>query len=382
MNETDTYPSTAQAYVDGVRALFAPAARPKGERGTLEATIAPDIASQAEDLVAVSTELTRAAERRLADEDPQIRQQAANQLLAKALTDLEVSFHLLEAAERAEEGGVVPSAALEAERTLRRAGPTEEHLHIVLSQPPATAEGIDRGAAAPPDVPTARIQLSESAVDALDLISRRASRTGQAALAGLLGLGMAEVAQAAGVVGMDIAQALGQAEKVTRLYNLFRDYAVQAYDTLVALLGPQLAQTAVQKMVKWVEEIKEGQQFGKLLERLYQTEETGQQVQQLVVDSEAELPAFVATLETVNGLDEDFKQKIDLSEKLIKGLKFLALVPAAALPQGRLLTAAAYLVLGGYVVLAGADYVDAQRLERLNRVPGVRQVVETNLGAT
>jgi hypothetical protein len=189
------------------------------------------------------------------------------------------------------------------------------------------------------------------------------------------------VVQAAGVVGMDIAQALGQAEKVTRLYNLFRDYAVQAYETLVTLLGPQLAQTVAQQVVEWVEEVKEGEQFGKLLERLYQTEQTSQQVRQLVTDSEAELVAFVATLEKVDGLDEDFKQKIDLSEKLLKVLKFLALVPAAALPQGRLLTAAAYLVLGGYVVLAGADYVDAQRLERLDRVPGVRQVVETNLGA-
>ncbi len=381
MNETDTYQSTAQAYVDGVRGLFAPAARPKGERGTLEAAIAPDVASQAEDLAAVSAELTRVAERRLADDDPQVRQQAANQLLAKALTDLEISFHLLEAAERAEEGGVVPSAALEAERSIRRAGPTEEHLHIVLGQPVAMAKGIERGPAAPPDVPTARVQLSESVVDALDLISSRASKTGQAALAGLLGLGVTEVAQAAGVVGMDIAQALGPAEKVTRLYNRFRDYAVQAYESLVALLGPQLAQTVAQKVVEWVEEVKEGEQFGRLLERLYQTEQTSQQVRQLVTDSEAELVAFVATLEKVDGLDADFRQKIDLSEKLLKVLKFLALVPAAALPQGRLLTAAAYLVLGGSVVLAGADYVDAQRLERLDRIPGVRQVVETNLGA-
>ena len=380
MNGNDTYQTTAQAYVDGVRALFAPAPAPKGERGTLEAAIAPDLASQADDLVAVSAELTRAAEGRLSDEDPQVRQQAANQLLAKALVDLEVSFQMLEAAERAEEGGVVRSAALEAERSIRLAGPREEYLHILLGQPAAMAKGFERGPVAPPDVPTARLQLTQSAADALDLISSRASRTGQAALVGLLGLGMSEVAQAAGVVGMDIAQALGQAEKVTRLYNLFRDYAVQAYESLVALLGPQLAQTAAQKVVEWVEDVKEGEQFGRLLERLYQTEQTGQQVKLLVADSEAELAAFVATLEKVDGLDEDFKQKIDLSEKLLKVHKFLALVPAAALPQGRLLTAAAYLVLGGYVVLAGADYVDAQRLERLDRVPGVRQVVEANLG--
>lgn len=380
MNGSDVYQTTAQAYVDGVRALFAPAPRPKGERGTLEAAIAPDVATQADDLVAVSGELTRIAEGRLADQDPQVRQQAANQLLAKALLDLEISYRMLEAAEQAEAGGIVRDVALGGERSIRQAGPREEYLHILLGQPVAVAKGIERGPAAPPDVPTARLQLTQSAADALDLISRRASRTGQSALAGLLQLGLAQVAQAAGVVGMDIAQALGQAEKVTRLYNLFRDYAVQAYESLVALLGPEMAQTAAQKVVDWLKEVKEGEQFGKLLERLYQTEQTSQQVKQLVADSEAELAAFVATLEEVGGLDEDYKQKVDLSEKLIKGLKFLALVPAAALPQGRLLMAAAYLVLGGYVVLAGADYVDAQRLDRLNRVPGVRQVIVAHLG--
>jgi hypothetical protein len=41
--------------------------------------------------------------------------------------------------------------------------------------------------------------------------------------------------------------------------------------------------------------------------------------------------------------------------------------------------AAAYLIITGYAVLAGADYVDAARLKILNRVPGVRQVVETSL---
>jgi len=41
--------------------------------------------------------------------------------------------------------------------------------------------------------------------------------------------------------------------------------------------------------------------------------------------------------------------------------------------------AAAYLVIAGYAILTGADYVDAARLKFLNRVPGVRQVVETSI---
>jgi hypothetical protein len=41
--------------------------------------------------------------------------------------------------------------------------------------------------------------------------------------------------------------------------------------------------------------------------------------------------------------------------------------------------AAAYIVLGGYVILLGADYVDAQRVQWLDRVPGVRRVVQVSL---
>ena len=43
------------------------------------------------------------------------------------------------------------------------------------------------------------------------------------------------------------------------------------------------------------------------------------------------------------------------------------------------LMAAAYSAIMGYAVLAGADYVDAERVKLLNRVPGVRQVVEQSL---
>jgi hypothetical protein len=54
-------------------------------------------------------------------------------------------------------------------------------------------------------------------------------------------------------------------------------------------------------------------------------------------------------------------------------------ISAAALPASKLVMAAAYLVLGIYIVLAGGDYVDAPHLQFLNRVPGVRQVVEVRL---
>ena len=54
-------------------------------------------------------------------------------------------------------------------------------------------------------------------------------------------------------------------------------------------------------------------------------------------------------------------------------------IPAARVPMVELATAAAYLVLLGYVIYTGGDYVDAPKLEKLGRVPGVLHVVETGL---
>jgi len=133
-------------------------------------------------------------------------------------------------------------------------------------------------------------------------------------------------------------------------------------------------------VLDWVDELQKGKLFGELLEKLYETGATGQALGKLVGDSQADLEQFVAAIESVDELDVACEKQMSLADKLLRGLKFLGGLPAAVLPQGMVLMAAAYIILGAYVVLSAADFVDAQRLKLLNRVPGVRQVVEANLG--
>src|SRR5690606_14696217 len=38
-----------------------------------------------------------------------------------------------------------------------------------------------------------------------------------------------------------------------------------------------------------------------------------------------------------------------------------------------------YILLTGYVVFAGADYVDAPRFRKLDRIPGPRKIINKNL---
>jgi hypothetical protein len=378
MTTANEYERAAYAYVEATRALFAQDVRPAGARGADEAPPAEALADQAQTLTVLAAQLTQAAEKQLHAEDAQVRAQASTRLLAKALTDLEVSAYLLQAAED-EESGIEPSSTRGAERGEVLLADVEDYLQLLVGEAEAQFRVAERGEVTPTDVPTARVELSNAVVDALALISERATRTGQTTLAGLLGLGVSELAQAASVVGLDIADALGYGEKIGRLYNGFRDFAVQSYDSLLALLGKQLAQTGAQKVLDWLDKLKQGELFGDLLERLYETEPTAQELQKVVTESNAELDGFIASIDRVDGLTARYQQQTELAEKILRAVAFIGTLPLAVLPQPKVLLAAAYLLLAAYVILCGADYVDAPQLRLLNRVPGVRQVVEGQL---
>jgi hypothetical protein len=98
-----------------------------------------------------------------------------------------------------------------------------------------------------------------------------------------------------------------------------------------------------------------------------------------VTSSSVERERFIAAIGSIEELDAAFRQQIDLSEKLLKGLRFIGAISAAALPHGKLLLSAAYVLIGSYVVLIGADYVDAPRMRLLDRAPGLPQVVAASL---
>ena len=213
----------------------------------------------------------------------------------------------------------------------------------------------------------------------LNSIQARAAKTGQTAVSGLLVLGLGQVAQAAGIVGMDLAQALGITEKVTRLYGLVQDYALSAYNGLVALFGPAIAQTAAQQALAWLNHIAAGNQLEKLLAQLYSTQLTADHLVEVVTQSQKDLGSFAAAIQGIDGLNAAFKEQMGLLDKLLQGFRLIGGAAVAAIPQATVLMAVAYLVIVAYAVFAGADYVDAQRLKILNRVPGVRQVVQQAL---
>jgi hypothetical protein len=383
MGASETYLRAASAYADGARAFFVPGPKAMAEReraGTGPVPVS-ELIDRAETLAPLSAELAGAASAELVAEDPAVRLQASIALLAKALTDLDVSKALLSAAE--EEAGKPERGRdlKEAERSaaVTRPADLDHTLQLLLGEEREDAERVDRGSDLPKTVEAARTQVADYAETTLLLIRDRAASTGWDALGGVAGIGVGKLAKAAGLVSMDVAEALGQAANLTRLYNLVRGFLGQAIGSIKSLLGPTLAKTAGDEVVSWIKGTATGKKFTLLVEKLYQTEPTAAALAKLAKESPANLDKFVAAIQGIDALEAAYRKQIELVGKILKVVKYVGLVPPASLPQSQLVLAAVYILVGGYVVLAGGDYVDAQRLKRIDRVPGVRKVLETEL---
>ena len=150
MSPDPSYRDAARAYTAGVRALFTlPAAattREITERGEAGAVPADTLATQAEQLVPLSADFTRAAAAQLDVPDPAVRADTAAQLLTKALTDLQISAQLLQAA-MDEEAGPPATRGAAVERGVSIAAPSdlEENLRFLLGEPSAVPLPAERG---------------------------------------------------------------------------------------------------------------------------------------------------------------------------------------------------------------------------------------------
>jgi len=377
MNTPDASLEIAHNYADKVRVLFAASGEPTGERGGRGPNSAQDLAQQAESLSPVSASLTSVLAVQQTNTDPTVRFQSSVKLLAKALTDLEISAYLYQTAQE-EEDGLAGFEKQKGERSIADLGSIEENLQILLGV--AVSSPItERGDREITDISTARIELSNIVIDTLGLILERATDTGESALTRVMSLGITELAQAVSFVGMDIAGLLGESEKITRLYNVFRAFFKRAYESVMELLGQELSQTVAKQVLEWIQELKSGTSLSEILERFYQTEKTAQDLQQLANDNPAKLEQFIAAIQSVSKLDATYRQQINWAKKVLQGLRWFGTLSAATLSQGDLLVASLYITLGGYVILVGADYVDSPKLTLLDCVPGVRRIVENHL---
>src|SRR5437763_790983 len=225
--------AAATEYATIIRELFAPAAPATTDRAAAGVMDSARVSLKAAEGVTASEQLNIELEANLSSTDPGERAEAATQLLAKVLTDLEVSAFLKTVAD--EEEAPMRSPAIAADRSAR-VPDVEEYLGIILRTKPGLPLA-ERATRILPDIPTARQKLSEAAEDSVALIVERALELAKTSFGRLASLGFAEVFKAAGVVGSGIADALGVSGKLSALYRLGRDFILKAYNALTSLLG-------------------------------------------------------------------------------------------------------------------------------------------------
>jgi hypothetical protein len=292
------------------------------------------------------------------------------------MADLQLSAYLQQAAHD-EDAGFAYAGYDAGSRQRHAAGQlTEELLERILGRSESQERAAEADAIASPDLSTARARLQNSMCSALDLITSRASTTGQLALTGLVGMGVAELMQAITVVGAVADEALGLSVELADLEQLVRGYVANAIVSLVALLGLPLLAAVAGQAVEWLRDLGEGRLLTPAVVKLYQTQGTLDDLSAKVRDSEAALGRLDAAREAIDALDSAYGRQTTLVAMLLKGLRLVSALPVVVLPAGPPLVAGANLSLGIYVILAGGDFVDSRHSLVPNRVPGVRVVVE------
>lgn len=372
---TNDYQAAVTAYADELNNLFAP--EPAESRSAEPHAASPGtLAERADRLAERSVELLDQTTLFLNDDDPAVRLGAEQSLLAQAVASLRVAEGLMAAEAVAEDAGT------------RSARPQVEPAGFddLLALIEAPLAGVGSDVAAEPALTRGRApaasrdELIAAANDAIDQVLSGVSSFSQDTLAGLLGLDTALLKQAAQLISGELAGLIARlGEQASLLVSKAVKFLLQAYDSLLAALGQDAASALRQQAAAWIEQLQQGDGVAQLIGAALQADAVRSRVADLAAASQAPAEAFGAAQAGVEALPGSFQARTRLGSQLLAGIAVLKRIPAARLPMVELATAAVYIGLLGFVVYTGSDYVDAPRLERIGRVPGVLHVVEAGL---
>jgi hypothetical protein len=397
VDSNETYTQLAQSYTTGARQVLGLSDELGGER---QEETAETLLAQAEQLLPVSQQLNQAAAARYVQSGEAAREEAALQLLAKSLIDLQLALQLSQVSGPAQNAPVSSADELR-ERTIPAPEATpafrlanaelEEALGLLQEKPghvevePSSdetersegdhrQESSDAAGATDP-----RQQLIKATGKAVEDITAETAKTAQTALGGLLGQGASTLLQAVGIVSTDIANVLGQGENLSRAHAVIQGFFANAVAALQKLVGKKILDKTSSWLVGWIGDLDKGETVGKLLGKLYQSEELNKELGRQIRNSTTDPANFSATAQKVQTLRTSYQRQLKVLRGISTSLKFANLLPFYALPQVKLGVAGLYVLLGSYVMVAGADYLDVETVKFINLVPGLRQVIREGL---
>jgi len=330
-----------------------------------------EVAARSEALLTRSADVTQAWAEKLESDDVLARQVAEIRLLAACTADLALADDLVNldrgTPRLTSRGRHGPSVSQDLLRLLTMSD--EDVVKQALT--PRRVRRVTRAAGPAAD------RLKETVDTTLDHLLEGTADSGQRAIEGLMLMDAALLLEAVRLVGGDIAERLG--EGFSRLMQSAVRYVLAAYDKVALLLGAEKMTEIRERILAWIEDLKEGELFPDLVEKLFQTEALKEEVAGWLAASSAADATLGETRATVEQLDAAFASKMELADKIIASLALVKLLPPAMTPVGRLVIAAIYLGLVGYVVFTGYDHVDSDRYRLIDRVSGVRQVAQEAL---
>lgn len=308
------------------------------------------------------------------------RERATLQLVAGAAADLAVANDLI----RALEGEPAPAV---------REAPAAIYPQLMFDLGPILRPGSEpgptvttRGASFKPltdDPKEALAQLRRTAASSFDAIADDVIDVGQMAISGLLALQAAPIKEAAAVAAQEILSKIGDG-----LGTVLRQAArllVQAYDKILKALGKDAASDARKQAARWIQMLQSGTLFDTLLQGLYEKQRILEDIEVHASQATDALMsnAFSVALNEASTLAERFRQHRRSIEWILRGLAFAKARLFTIEPWGPLAVTAMYVGTLGYTVYAGGDYVDwfrTERIQPLDRIPGLRDVVREALG--
>lgn len=374
MAET-AYLATVAEYTNELRDFLDLAAGSTGF-GLAGVASTDDLATGADQLATRSATLIEQTSQFLAADDPVVCLGAEQHLLAHAAISLKVADQLLAVA-AAQEGAEAAPVSLQEEAT------GIDELLVVLETAldtsgaevqPAAAAGL-AGAA-----PASRADLLATIDETMQGLLRSAGKLARDTLTGMVGLDTALLRQAARMVSADLGELVDRlGAAVSGLVAKAATFIVQAYDSLLAALGQDAASQLRQQAAEWLERLQQGEVLADVLSAILEAQVTRQQVGQVVEASQAPDSVLGQTRSDVEALGPSFQARTKLIGQILAAVAVIKRLPAAKAPMIELGFAAVYILLLGTTIYVSGDYVDAPRLERLGRIPGVLHTVEAGL---
>jgi hypothetical protein len=364
-------PQAARDYADAIRALFPTTPAATSDRAA-NLVLIDELESRVANLALLSEEFNGAAAADLR-EAPADWEQIAVRTLPKVQVDLALAHLLLETDADARK---TATAAGGQERSVRAADLLDAAER--MANPPAPAAPSRAAAGAALDVEDAKEGLVRAVAATFDSVAKRAAEGGKQAMAGVAVQGFAEVADIAGKIGMAGAELLGVAGGVRALVRWARGFVIRAYEAILALFGEGAVQLVSRRLADWVKYLT-GDGFEAFVrDSVYRASASEAALKAAINASAAPADRLAATAAKVNALGPAFQRHVSLAGQVMDGMDNYTVFVTTIFDQAKLAVAVIYALIGGYVLIVGADYCDSPWLP-FDRVAGVRRVLEAGL---